>query len=150
MRWIGHVLGCAESLSRVRLFATPWMVARQAPLSVGIPQARILAWVASLQADSLPAAWESFIWVPIPLPSWTSRPSSPVQSAEPGPPNPAEWGCWKQLPTSSLFYAGWCIHVDATLPVLRTLPFPSWAHKSFLSICISIPALQRGSPVPFL
>ena len=50
------MLGCAESLSRVRLFATPWMVARQAPLSVGIPQARILAWVASLQADSLPAA----------------------------------------------------------------------------------------------
>ena len=29
---------CAQSLSCVRLFATPWTVARQAPLSVGILQ----------------------------------------------------------------------------------------------------------------
>ena len=61
------------SLSRVRLFATPWTVARQTPLSMGILQARILEWVAmrssrgifptqglelgspALQADSLPA-----------------------------------------------------------------------------------------------
>ena len=36
-----------ESLSRrVRLFATPWTVAHQAPLSMGILQARILEWVA--------------------------------------------------------------------------------------------------------
>ena len=34
------LLCCAESLSRVRLFVTPWTVARQAPLSMGIPQAR--------------------------------------------------------------------------------------------------------------
>ena len=34
------------SLSHVRLFATPWTVAHQAPLSVGILQARILEWVA--------------------------------------------------------------------------------------------------------
>ena len=33
---------CAYSLSRVRLFATPWTVARQAPLSMGILQARML------------------------------------------------------------------------------------------------------------
>ena len=31
---------------RVRLFATPWTVARQAPLSMGILQARIVEWVA--------------------------------------------------------------------------------------------------------
>ena len=37
------------SLSRVQLFATPWTVARQAPLSMGILQARILEWVALLQ-----------------------------------------------------------------------------------------------------
>ena len=30
----------------VRLFATPWTVARQAPLSMGTLQARILEWVA--------------------------------------------------------------------------------------------------------
>ena len=57
----------AESLSHVRLFATPWTVAHQAPLSVGILQARILEWVAmpssrgssqpkypTLQVESLP------------------------------------------------------------------------------------------------
>ena len=36
----------AQLLSRVRLFATPWTVAPQAPLSMGILQARILEWVA--------------------------------------------------------------------------------------------------------
>ena len=39
-------LCCAESLSRVRLCATPWTIACQAPLSMGILQARILGWVA--------------------------------------------------------------------------------------------------------
>ena len=38
-----------ESLSCVKLFETPWTVAHQAPLSVGILQARILEWVALLQ-----------------------------------------------------------------------------------------------------
>ena len=33
-------------LSHVQLFATPWTVAHQAPLSMGILQARILEWVA--------------------------------------------------------------------------------------------------------
>ena len=33
-------------LSHVQLFATPWTVALQAPLSMGILQARILKWVA--------------------------------------------------------------------------------------------------------
>ena len=63
----------AQLLSRVRLFTTPWTVARQAPMSMGILQARILEWLAclppgdlpnpemepgspALQADSLPAA----------------------------------------------------------------------------------------------
>ena len=35
-----------ESLSCVRLFATPWTAARQAPLSVGILQERLQEWVA--------------------------------------------------------------------------------------------------------
>ena len=64
------MLGCAWSLSGVQLFATLWTTARQAPLSMGILQARILEWVAmpssmgssqpgmeprspALQADSL-------------------------------------------------------------------------------------------------
>ena len=41
-------LCCALLLSHVRLFSTPWTIACQAPLSMGILQARILEWVASL------------------------------------------------------------------------------------------------------
>ena len=41
-----HTLCCAQLLSCIRLFATPWTVAHQVPLSVGILQARILEWVA--------------------------------------------------------------------------------------------------------
>ena len=37
---------CVQSLSRVWHFATPWTAACQAPLSTGIPKARILEWVA--------------------------------------------------------------------------------------------------------
>ena len=37
-------------LSRVPLFATPWTVARQSPLFMGILQARILEWIAMLSS----------------------------------------------------------------------------------------------------
>ena len=40
------LLCCAQSLSRVRPSATPWTVARQALLSMGSLQARILEWFA--------------------------------------------------------------------------------------------------------
>ena len=39
-------LYCAQSLSHVRVFATPWTVACLASLSLGILQAKILEWVA--------------------------------------------------------------------------------------------------------
>ena len=54
---------CA-GLSRVRLFVTPWTIAHQAPLSMGILQARILEWVAMLfsRGEGIeprsPALWE--------------------------------------------------------------------------------------------
>ena len=43
--------------SRVQLFVTPWSVAHQAPLSMGILQARILVWVAmpSCRGSSQPS-----------------------------------------------------------------------------------------------
>ena len=49
------LLSCAQSLSHIQLFATPWTVARQAPLSMGIFQAQILEWVAisSVQPGNL-------------------------------------------------------------------------------------------------
>ena len=40
------VIGYARMLSRVQLFATPWTVTCQVPLSMGISQTRILEWVA--------------------------------------------------------------------------------------------------------
>ena len=47
---------CAESLSRVQLFASPWTVAHQAPLFMGFLffQARILEWVACPPPGDLP------------------------------------------------------------------------------------------------
>ena len=39
---------CCASLSRMGLFETPWTAARQAPLSMGILQSRILEWVAEI------------------------------------------------------------------------------------------------------
>ena len=42
------VLCCSWSLGRVLPFATSWSVARQAPLSMGILQARTLEWDAML------------------------------------------------------------------------------------------------------
>ena len=66
------VLCCAELLSCIQLFANPWTVARQAPLSMGILQATICSGLPcpppgdlpnpgiepgspALQADFLPA-----------------------------------------------------------------------------------------------
>ena len=42
----------ANSFSRVQLFATPWTVAHQAPLSMLVLQARILEWVAMTSKGS--------------------------------------------------------------------------------------------------
>ena len=53
---INQLYVCVLCFSCVRLFATPWTVAPQAPLSMGILQARILDWVAmpSSREDSPP------------------------------------------------------------------------------------------------
>ena len=40
------IICCAQSLSCVCLFVTPWTVACQAPLSMGSLQARVLDWAA--------------------------------------------------------------------------------------------------------
>ena len=51
---VQKTLCCAQSLSRIRLFAIPWTVARQAPLSMEIQQARILEWVAMPSSRGFP------------------------------------------------------------------------------------------------
>ena len=43
-----YVLVLGHSVVSDSFFATPWIVARQDPLSMGILQARILEWVAML------------------------------------------------------------------------------------------------------
>ena len=43
-------LCCAQSLRCVQFFATPWTVAHEAPLSMGLLQARILEWVVILSS----------------------------------------------------------------------------------------------------
>ena len=45
------VIGCSVVSG---LFVTPWTIARQATLFVGIPQARILVWVAMPSSRDLP------------------------------------------------------------------------------------------------
>ena len=59
---ISLVKCCAQSFSCVRLFATSWIRAHQAPLSMGILQAKILEWVAipSSRGSSQP---RDQIWV---------------------------------------------------------------------------------------
>ena len=48
------VLSCC----RVRPFVTPWTVAHQAPLSMGILQARILEWVAKPSFKGSSQPWD--------------------------------------------------------------------------------------------
>ena len=47
-----------SSFSRVRLFATLWTVGRQAPLSTGILQARIVEWVAIFFSRESSQPWD--------------------------------------------------------------------------------------------
>ena len=48
------LLSCVSSLGHIRLFVTPWTVARQALPPTGILQARILEWVARPPPGELP------------------------------------------------------------------------------------------------
>ena len=81
---------CMQSLfSRVWLFATLWTVARQAPLSMGILQARILEWVAvsSSRGSSIPGIEPHLLqslhcwWI---LYRWTKSQPNPPSSASRG------------------------------------------------------------------
>ena len=75
------------------------------------------------------------------------------------PPYPTPLGChtgssWspcamQQLPTSHSFYIWQCTYVNAALSLHPSFPFPLCVLKSILYVCVSIPALQPGSSVPF-
>ena len=53
-----HGCACAELLSRVKLFANPWSVAHQTPVSMGTLQARILEWVAMPSSRRSSPPWD--------------------------------------------------------------------------------------------
>ena len=66
-------------LSQVQLFATPWTVAHQAPLSKGISQARILEWAAiSLSFWEDGAGWGWGNWGKSLRIKWWDLPGGPV------------------------------------------------------------------------
>ena len=56
---------CAESLSHVQLFVTPWTIIHQTPLSMGTLHARILEWVAmpSSRGLSQPRDWTQVSYI---------------------------------------------------------------------------------------
>ena len=56
--------------------------------------------------------------------------------------------CYAAASTSYLFYTWLCVYVKAALSLHPTLSFPGCV-QSVLFICVSIPALQTGSSVPF-
>ena len=60
--WEALHLVCCAVLSYGELFATPWTVARQAPLSIGILQARILEWIVMPSSRSFSIAVLYFTW----------------------------------------------------------------------------------------
>ena len=49
-----EIVCCAQLFSRIRLFATPWTVTRQASLFVGLLQAKILEWFGRSPPGGLP------------------------------------------------------------------------------------------------
>ena len=55
----------------------------------------------------------------------------------------------QRLPTSFLINTWWCTYVSAALSVHPSLPFHLCVRKSLLYVCVSVPALQIGSSVPF-
>ena len=80
--WWSFVSACVLScFSRVLLFATPWTVAHQAPLSMGILQARILEWVSmpSSEGSSLPRD-RTHIWLHVLPCKWIFYPLSHLGS----------------------------------------------------------------------
>ena len=86
----------AQLLRHVRLFETPWTVAHQAPLSMGMLQARVLEWVAmpSSRGSSQPRDWTPVSHIaPVFFTMWASREAHEYWSGQPIPtpedlPNP--------------------------------------------------------------
>ena len=127
--------------SRVQLCATPKTAAHQQPGGSPVPgilQARTLEWAA------ISFSSESAISLHVSHPSWS--PLSPL-------PHPTSLGHYRapswaschihQVPTRHILYFA---HSGLCMSMLLNSPHPL---RSFRYVCVSIPALQIGSSVPF-
>ena len=61
----------------------------------------------------------------------------------------AELPVYTAAPTSCLFYTPSCIELRASLSIHPALSFPRWVHRFVPYACVSVPAQQLGSSVPF-
>ena len=123
---------CASLLSHVWLFVTPWTVAHQDPLSMGILQARILEWVAmpssrgssqlrgqtqvSCIADGVFTIWatrEAQYEVPPKYPP-TGRLSGETLPADPAPMVILESVSWSAPASWGRLTLGFCLPVPIT------------------------------------
>ena len=99
---------------------------------------------------------ESAICIRIFPPSRASLPATTIPPLETITSTELSSLCYIQLlPTSSLFHTWSCPYAtlicesNATLSICPAVPFPSGIRKTVCYICVSIPALQIGSLVPF-
>ena len=107
---------CAESLSRVQLFATPWTVAHQPPLFMGFLffQARILEWVAISFFFLIQGSNPGFCTAGRCFPNWATRwvpSSSHVKTESVNRPElyPVQWVILSYVLQSYKKNFAWCL-----------------------------------------
>ena len=104
-----HVGVCAQSLSHVWLFVTPWTVACQAPLSLGILllQVRILEWVAM-----------AFSRGSSQLPNPGIKPRSPTLQ-EDSSPSELPGNMYVYIPKEGCVLKNWCFQIVVPEKILE-------------------------------
>ena len=114
-------LRCAKLLSHGRLFATPWTVAHQTALSVGILQARILEWVpiSYSRGSSQPRDWTQVSRIAGGFfTSWATREAQEY------------WSGWPIPSPEDLSDPG----IKPRYPTLQADSFTSWASRKVIHV----------------
>ena len=102
---------CAYLLSHVQLFATPWTAARQAPLSTGILQARILEWVA--MPSSRESSWprdQAQVSLALQVNSSPSEPRGKLKNTRMGSLTLLQWIFLTQESNQGLLQCRWILY----------------------------------------
>ena len=119
---MNHIKWKWKLFSRIRLFATPWTVTRQASLFVGLLQAKILEWFGRSPPGGLPK------------PGMEPRsPALQVDSLPSEPPGNVIWS-WVYINPVFLIYSS---------------PFPFGSHRFVFYVCESVSVLYISSFVSF-